>query len=594
MKLALPKRANVAPGEAALAKPELAVSRIKTSKITNTMRLSRRARFVLDIGDDGTILVYYKAGAVQGRWFASDASPENIDVFQKALATDTNAPVLILLDTIDQTYSQQNLPPVSKMNLGGLLKRRIRREFGDIPLKGSYLLGKSDSKEWEFMLYAIEQSETVEAWINFVLMQNNRPAGIRVMPLEMTSLIETSYRLYCAKRNILSLNDCQWKFIVSHNKVSGFRQVITRSGKMVFTRLGQPLEGGADVQAGMIEQEISSTIEYLKRIGLKSVDDLHLHVIASEDIIRIIDLHKLGLDSKMMTTPYDLSVQFGWENICEEEDRFADIFLSIFALANKKTIANLWTKPLEKFKKLHMVRPYLRGAGALIAIAALGYTGFSGYTWWEKSEKVDNFRNQIKQSDTEIAELKAAVNMPPEELEKILDLYDLYIIINKQTLAPESFMNHLSQIFKDLPDDMLVQEVVWEETAASDAAAAPPANPAGTSQPIAPDAAPVTPPPGTPMPVKGSLNIDITVPSNIKGDALQERAQGVINKIQPAIPFYTFSLSEVPGAKNVNDAISIDLNAPIEQTDQMNAVTLKTTFTGTEYIPEPTIKNAVP
>ena len=59
----------------------------------------------------------------------------------------------------------------------------------------------------------------------------------------------------------------RWKFLVTHNKVGGFRQVILRDGRAIFTRLTQPVgEVTPAVVAGNIEQEITSTIEYMNRL----------------------------------------------------------------------------------------------------------------------------------------------------------------------------------------------------------------------------------------------------------------------------------------------------------------------------------------
>lgn len=555
------------------------VKQVSASKLLKAYQIPKINTFILSIGDEGIILTYLKNRQVEGRWFAASATEENFVIFSKAISTDNKARMLIVLDTMDQVYSQQTLPPVSKMSLAGLLKRRIKREFGDATLKGSYLLERSDTKEWNFMIFAIEQQEEVAAWLNWAAEQPVCPLGIRILPLEITNLADTLYKTRAKLAEETELTkEREWRFLVSYNKVSGFRQVIIRRGKMIFTRLSQPIDGGEDVQAGIIEQEVSSTIEYLKRIGLSSHQDIHLNVIASQDIIDRIDPNKISVPSHEFFSPYSIGQKFSWNEVTQPDDRFGDVFLGVFCLVNKKSIAKLWTKPLEKFAKIYKISPILRISGILLVVGSIGYSVFSGYEWWENSDAIEQTRMQSNRLTNDLEKTKTTIDMPPEELDRALEMFDLYKNIKQNELTPRSFFIDLASAFANMPKDMRIKTVEWNETSVA-------AN-NGYTPPLGqnPNGAPI--PTGKPVKVSGILNIKINVPVGIKSEALAKRANGIIEKLQTYFKYYTITLKDIPGVNSTNDTLNINLNKTEQQQDGFEILVLNAMFEGTEYIPE--------
>ena len=70
-------------------------------------------RFVLFIGDEGTILLYMKKNVVLSRQFVPDTSEQHLEELRASIAADPQAPLSMVIDNLDQTYVQQTLPPVS-------------------------------------------------------------------------------------------------------------------------------------------------------------------------------------------------------------------------------------------------------------------------------------------------------------------------------------------------------------------------------------------------------------------------------------------------------------------------------------------------
>jgi hypothetical protein len=112
-----PKLESTPPGGEAAAKikpvrvPKDPSKRIKKMGL---LKSSKGQKFILLIGDEGAILVYLKDNAVQSRHFVPDASPQNLEELQQAFAVDTKAPLIIVIDTMDQSFVQQTLPPSAR------------------------------------------------------------------------------------------------------------------------------------------------------------------------------------------------------------------------------------------------------------------------------------------------------------------------------------------------------------------------------------------------------------------------------------------------------------------------------------------------
>lgn len=580
----------------------------KSAKSIKSVKLSKKNQYVLTVGDEGAILVHFDGKGVEGRWFAANASDDNTEVLSKALAANPKAPLTIVLDIMDQHYSQQTLPPVNKMSVGGLLKRRASREFGrSMELQGNYLLSRSDSKEWNYMLFAIEIGEHVQAWFDWALTVSNPSNGIRVLSLEVGSLIGQLAKSQASTFLEEQQAQKEWQYFVTYNKVSGVRQVILRNGQMIFTRLGQPLEGDAQTEAGAIEQEIISTVEYLKRIGLKTIHDLQLYVVVAEDIMEVIDEKRMGVEACMLLSPHRVCNILGWDNVAQPQDRFGDVMLSVFVASSKKVEHKLWIKPLQQIKQLHMAVPVVRLLGVLASLSAIVLCAMSAYNYWEHSGVILDRQSQKNITEQEYKDMEAKVDLPPEELQKILETFALYKQQREQQVVPRVFLLQTSKAMDEMSGSMLVQSITWQVAVEGQGGENTPHSPmvmggvAGMTSPGT-QAAPAAqsgdsakpkmsaPSDAIPQSASGSLSINLFVPSNIKREAMQATAEELVTQLSDYYPYYTFALQSIPETKSVTDSIDIDFNSLKEELVEQRRVTIQLSFVGIEFIPKPVFK----
>ena len=239
---------------------------------------------MLFVGDEGAILVYIKGNTVINRQFVPDASDQNLAELRDTIDDDPKAPIVMVIDSMDQTYIQQTLPPVSSFSVKKLIKRRLDRDFGANDIKGAIVLGREQAgrKDWNFLMVSLERSPQINLWLDFVSDLPNRFQGIYLVSIETEIMLKNLEQAMGVPK---TGTGSKWKFFVSHNKVGGFRQVILRNGRIIFTRLAQPIgESTPEVIAGNIEQEMLTTIEYMKRLSFDPNDGLDIYVIASEGV----------------------------------------------------------------------------------------------------------------------------------------------------------------------------------------------------------------------------------------------------------------------------------------------------------------------
>ncbi|MBY0406463.1 MAG: hypothetical protein K2Q01_02135, partial [Rickettsiales bacterium] len=246
-------------------------------------------RFVLFVGDEGTILLYMRENVVVSRQFVPDASEQNLEELRATLDKDPKAPFSLAIDSLDQSYVQQSLPPVSSMSVKKLINRRLDRDFGPEDIKGAVLLGRDAGgrKDWNFLMVSIERSRQISMWLDFAFSLPNRFSGIYLVSVETEIVLKNLERAMGVPKGGTG---SKWKFFISHNKVGGFRQVILHNGRIIFTRMAQPIgEATPEVLAGNIEQEMQSTMEYMKRLAYDPADGLDIYIIAASALKRVID-----------------------------------------------------------------------------------------------------------------------------------------------------------------------------------------------------------------------------------------------------------------------------------------------------------------
>lgn len=451
----------------------------------------KKGKFILSVGDEGGILTYVQGKAVARRMYAPSAGYSDTKAFLELFDSDKAAPISMVVDVMDQSYVQQSLPPVSSLSINNLIKRKMERDFAAEDLKGALQIGreKEGRRDWKYLFVTLSRSPQLESWLDLVIELPNRFEGIYLLPVEaenfMHRLREGLKGKTAKKPKAKKLKkgeqpaaeaapepvqapaagvevDAVWQLLVAHNKVGGFRQVVLKNGKLIFARLAQPIgDNQPEVIAGNIEQEISVTSEYLKRLGYSDDQGMDVYVITSEYIKASIDRNNINASAAYILTPYEASLKIGLEGAAEPNDQFADVLMATSFATAKKRLLKLETKQQEQLNKLYTTLIGVKAGAALATVAAIGAIGYYGMLIPGAQDEIATNESQIRAAEQDLSRVKEQEKSLPDNLEKITDLVAMHQLLTNLGLSPSEVLQKLAQV--TLPEHRLyLQSIDWK------------------------------------------------------------------------------------------------------------------------------------
>ena len=440
------------------------------ARIAGKFGFGAGAKYSIILGDEGAILIYSEGKEVKTRNFIASASAENLKEFASILAKNPKAPLTLIVDSMDQNFIQQSLPPISSLGVKKLIQRRLERDLGKDTIKGYVLLEreKSGRKDWNFLMVSIEKSPQFTVWLDFINKIENRLEGIYLLSVEAENIIRELDKAMGLPKKISKKPKkgevitplSQWKFFVSNNKVGGFRQVVLKDGRIIFTRLGQAVgDVTPEVIAGNIEQEMSSTIEYMKRLSFNPQQGLDIYVVASEEVNAALDLSKTQAKKTYKFTPFEVAEFLKIKGAAQPSDQFGDVVLSAAIATSRKHRLMLSTPQATKANLLYNIVVYERMIAIVALTGILGYGGFEGtgllnsYSELAELEQVKDIQ-QKKLDDATLNIKKGGVDVT--KINETLGLYKQVMSENKSPLPV------MAALRAAIIPPVSVREIAWE------------------------------------------------------------------------------------------------------------------------------------
>ncbi|KKB96681.1 hypothetical protein SZ25_00237 [Candidatus Arcanobacter lacustris] len=404
---------------------------------------SSKKKFILIIGDDGAILSLVAGKVLEERLFVAIDSPSDIGKLKEILANNKDVPISILVDLIEQSYTHQSLPAVSSFSINRLVKKKLDRMFPENHLKGSILIdrNKIGRMDWNFLLVSVPFTEPLSTWFNIVIEQDNPLDGIYLFPIEAERIIGQFNKVFLPKPAIVKKdkstpNANHWQLFITHNKVTGFRQVAFKNNKLSFTRqISVDNTETSNFIAGTIEQEAINIFEYLKRLSLQESDKIDIYVIVSKDIKKALQKINATLSKAVILTPQESAIGLGYEHVVGEDDKYGDILLSVL-FANSKpvlsfipeSVKNLFI--LEKIRKLIFFPLYVIIPSCLLYLSTIEY---QVYTTVERLRSLDDTKKNIIASYEKDKKIASSMG----DVTKISEVISLYkILSNNEHYSP--------------------------------------------------------------------------------------------------------------------------------------------------------------
>lgn len=512
----------------------------KTKKVNESARIksTRTPRFILFVGDEGAILVHLQGNKVLKRLFAPTPEPAATKAFTELLASEPGAPLYMMVDMIDQSYVRHDLPPVSSMSVNKLIKRRLDRDFGPEDIKGAIRLGRDTAgrKDWNYLLVSLASTPLFAQWLTLAYEAPNRFKGVYLVPIEAQTLIG---QLAQVMKKEKAVEPSGWQILVSHNKVGGFRQVVLRNGKLVFTRLAQPVgETTAEVIAGNIEQEMLGTMEYIKRLSYTEQEGLDLFIIVSQEIKNALDVTKFKVSNAEIYTPYEVATKLNIDQAALPGDHFGDVLLAASFGAAKKHQLKLSTPHSQKQDMLYGLEGGVKGLGYIAGVGMILYMLSLGYDMYIASTADSQILSDQKIATLNLAKVREEAKQLPEDVEKIITTLDLYDVFTKDDYAPFDMIAAVSGV---LSDTVLLDSFKWRAGVAAGGAA-----PTDAANAAAKPAGPVV--------------SELTVKFYSDTESIERfiaASNDFIANLRRAVPGYTLIASKLPGTVGETETLQM-------------------------------------
>jgi len=417
---------------------------------------------VLVIGNEGAVL--FSPNSKNGierevalPWSLPDFNQQLIAALIKK---NQGVSVLILFDGTDMAYRKED--DIPKLNSGDkkkFVKRKLDEAFGAYPIRLSIEMKPKDKKEnSSYLFVAVTEMEHLDKIITALLDASVPIAGFGMLPLEAQGLMaELSEKLLPA-RDVKS----SWAVIVTQNETGGLRQVVTKDGKLVLTRITPPSELGLKGEAWVdnVIEEFNSTEIYITRIGYSKEDGLDVIIVGGEEEKEIFKQKNFMQDGYFAcVTPSKLIEALGFNDNIISENIFGDAAYAAWAMKRKSLSVPLKVPSLNN---IMLPRLGARIAGAIFIVAILGLAGFNFTIYQQYTEASESVESQNRQKtllDREYADEAKIFKRFPVKIDLIKATLAIRDGIDGKTLNIRRTLNVLK---KALDDDMRIQKLKIE------------------------------------------------------------------------------------------------------------------------------------
>lgn len=307
----------------------------------NMFKLKPKSKFMLSVGEEGTILLYFQNDTLNKRYFVKNKNSNAIADLKSCLAADKKAPLYLTLNHQEQSYALQSIPGVNRISAYLSIKTKMEHFADNHDINSAFLIEKPSKfdQNWYYLVVLSRAKHLIDYWLNVFIEIGSNFKGILMLPMEMSNIAQ----------KILDKNSNDWKIMVTATKTGGYRQVVMKNNKMVFTRIipftDDELPG---IIAGGIYQEVQNTIRSLTKFDFKRDDLIDLCIVVQEDIKASLSVINFSESSVSMFTPYELSKLLKLELAISEKDKFCDTII-LFHSSKNKPVAIFNTKETKEF-----------------------------------------------------------------------------------------------------------------------------------------------------------------------------------------------------------------------------------------------------
>ncbi len=395
-----------------------------------------KSKFMLSIGKEGTMLLYFKNDTLNKRYFAKDKNNKAVSDLISCLSSDKKAPLYLVLNHTDQNYLLQSIPRVNRISAYLSAKTKVEHFAHNNDINSILLVEKPNkfNQNWWYLFVSSKANHLIEYWLDVFVEIGSNFKGILMFPIELVSIA----------KKILHKDPSNWKIIVAATKTGGYRQVVLKENKMIFTRLipftNDNLPG---IIAGEIYQEVKNTIQSLTKFGFEKNDPIDLCIIVSEAIKSSLSVINFSENSVNILTPYELGKLLGAELAICEKDSFCDTTILFHSFKNKPiNIFNTKeTKEFYLFNYLYLNSPQIFLYLLLVLVVINAFCLRNLYSNFNVADNLSAKRSAL---NNKLIKLSQSYNV--KKIDEVYDFININNILSKIEYSPLTQIKYVEKL----------------------------------------------------------------------------------------------------------------------------------------------------
>jgi len=387
-----------------------------------------KSEFVLNIGDDNVVLTRFVDGKVANAWLASPDPAMALEELGEALAEDPKGRISAIIDTLDQSYKEEEIPKVNILDRRKVLARHINMAFPGANLRGARLVKETEKKTLLYEFAAVPLDGRIPGWLEFIESLPNEKGGTHAIAPENVDIIQA-----LTPKDALPPEEGKnsWRHLIGVNVTGGLRQIIEKNGRLSLTRLTQapPADTPPEEFADMIIRDFKATITYIRRLGYQVGEPLDLIVLTTPENKAVLqDFTWDGARSVSVYTPFEAGVLLGLGSLGKEDQAYSDVLHAAWFASKRKSLL-----PLTRAAALGDTKDDIRDlafaaapyAAGLLVAAVVGWTGWTAYELVDTSSKNDALSAQLLQLRGSLAAEQAKVAALPYDAARMRNVIDV-------------------------------------------------------------------------------------------------------------------------------------------------------------------------
>jgi hypothetical protein len=386
-----------------------------------------RGEYVLNIGDDNVVLTRFSDGKVANAWLGSPDPAMAQEELGEALAEDPKGRLSVIVDTLDQSSKEEEIPRVGILDRRKVLARHINMAFPGANLRGARLVAETAKKTLIYEFASVPLDGRIPGWMDFVASLPNEKGNVHAIASENVNILSA----LAPKDAPVEPGQNHWRHLIGVNVTGGLRQIIEKNGRLSLTRLTQapPPETLPADFADMIIRDFKATITYIRRLGYQVGEPLDLVVLttaANKAVLENLDWD--GARSVTVYTPYEAGIVLGLGSIGREDQAYCDVLHAAWFASRRKSVLPLTRAAAlgdtrDDIRELaYVAAPY--AAGLLLA-GVIGWGGWTGYELNGLNEQNQIFDSQLTQAQAALTREHEALGGLPYEVNRVRNVIDV-------------------------------------------------------------------------------------------------------------------------------------------------------------------------